>query len=661
MRDDLDRELRELFTRREADPVDPAHTPPGLVRRIRTRQTLTIVASLATVTALVVASLAAVRVVSERDDARPADSQVVLPDAPPGFVSAALPYASIAYPEGWYLLDTSPLVAGPSETGQLPTGPVLQLSNFDPDIPHAPRCVVEPDQVAADGVLLSVGIVAAADAEFLPSQAPWPVALHEPPSNTEPVCELGTSEEATWTAPSGVEYTAQAIYGERASEADVAAVELAFSTLLFPPTAEPQLSRLGAIQGLGTPRVVLGTTTLGSDVLTFVAYLELGRVLWVGVESSGPYGGATAPHSGSDPDPPMSAGLAVVSPEGALLYGTISPAVERVEVRTDAGDVAPVTVVPLPPSLGLDDRFAWAIVPGGGEQSTMVGYDADGNALGISVYPAAPRVTIATGSDPQGGPWTLYLDVTNLGTGLGFGFDNGGGGSGCCLKPLQGDFRLDGWGSGGDEPSDITALASEAVTRVVFEAATGMLIEGQLFPIPDESLGIPKVALVLVPHDVPLEGDLVAYDVAGNELGREPISGDPGEPPAPTAEIAAAWTLLRNARDAIGQWSALHGGSLETFTLDQARAAIPEIPWNASAPGNLVPDEVSIRGLAPAGGSELTGWSGWSLTIVSTTADDGTYCIAVNIDEGGGGNFRYGTQDAASYEECRGGWPELGD
>jgi hypothetical protein len=37
-----------------------------------------------------------------------------------------------------------------------------------------------------------------------------------------------------------------------------------------------------------------------------------------------------------------------------------------------------------------------------------------------------------------------------------------------------------------------------------------------------------------------------------------------------------------------------------------------------------------------------------------------TYCIAVNIDENGGGNFRYGTQRGASYEECRGGWPELG-
>jgi hypothetical protein len=71
---------------------------------------------------------------------------------------------------------------------------------------------------------------------------------------------------------------------------------------------------------------------------------------------------------------------------------------------------------------------------------------------------------------------------------------------------------------------------------------------------------------------------------------------------------------------------------------------------------------VSIRGVERAGGSELTGWSGWTVALVSTTPPPNglIYCIAVNIDEGGGGNFRYGTQDAASYTDCRGGWPELG-
>jgi hypothetical protein len=50
--------------------------------------------------------------------------------------------------------------------------------------------------------------------------------------------------------------------------------------------------------------------------------------------------------------------------------------------------------------------------------------------------------------------------------------------------------------------------------------------------------------------------------------------------------------------------------------------------------------------------------------VSATVAADGSpgsiFCIAINIDENGGGNYRYGTQDAATYEECRGGWPEPG-
>jgi hypothetical protein len=100
---------------------------------------------------------------------------------------------------------------------------------------------------------------------------------------------------------------------------------------------------------------------------------------------------------------------------------------------------------------------------------------------------------------------------------------------------------------------------------------------------------------------------------------------------------------------------------LKTFTLDEAVSSVPDVPWNASGAGRPVQNEVSIRGVAPAGGSEPSGWSGWDLVLVSITPDLGqTYCLAVNIDENGGGNFRYGTQDAATYEECRGGWSELG-
>ena len=291
----------------------------------------------------------------------------------------------------------------------------------------------------------------------------------------------------------------------------------------------------------------------------------------------------------------------------------------------------------------------WGIAPGADDRATIVGYDADGNALGNPVLPAGPRVTIATGNDPDGGPWTLYLEPLADGTGIGFGFGSSGGGGGCCLKPLTSDFRLDGWGSGSNQPSDITALASDAVTRVEFEPANDDQIEGALYPVPDESLRVPQVALVIVPSDVQLEGDLVAYDADGHELGREFV-GEIGEIGGPTPEIDAVWDLPprssrcgpevgREPRRLVGD---LHPGRGRQLGSGRALECL--------GAGRPVPNQVSIRGVAPAGGTELNGLSGWDVVLVSVTPDLGqTYCIAVNIDENGGGNFRYGTQDAATY------------
>src|SRR4029450_895713 len=145
-------------------------------------------------------------------------------------------------------------------------------------------------------------------------------------------------------------------------------------------------------------------------------------------------GGAIAPHSGST-DESVSSTINL-TPDGTLVYGVISPDVARAELRASSGDALPITTVRLPPSLGFDDRVVWGIGPGSGA-----------------------RARSGRGKDPDGGPWTLYLEPTTDGVGLGFGFEGAGGG-GCCLKPLMTDFRLDGWGCGGGEASDITAPAA---------------------------------------------------------------------------------------------------------------------------------------------------------------------------------------------------------
>jgi hypothetical protein len=662
---DLERDLRELLESKAGDAAPTTAPSPRVLRRARRRQVGTVFTTLVVVAAVIVGSVAAIQTVLRKDPSTPEPATPpVLPEAPPGFSSAALPFASIAYPHDWYLLDTSPLEPlGVAQPFAVPSGPILQLANFDPDLPHAPRCMVDPDALPRDGVLLTIGVMTADEAAISNEPSgPWPVDLIPLPSNQDPVCAGGPRPRiATWTAPSGLIYWANAGHGADASDAGIRKMEQAFASLAFPPTEQPQMSRMAAFQGQGTPRVVLGTERIGTGVASIVAYVELNKSLVVGV--SGSEGGsccsgsAVAPHSGSTQEPVTSSTM--LSPDGTLLYGVISPDVVDVELRTSSGESLPVNVAALPPSMGYEDRVVWGIAPGADDRATIVGYDVDGNALGNPILPAGPRVTIGRGNDPDGGPWTLYLEPTTDGVGLGFGFEGAGGG-GCCLKPLTTDLRLDGWGSGGGQPSNITALASDAVTRVVFEPANGDPIEGALYPVPDESLRVPQVALVIVPSDVRVEGDLVGYDAQGHELGREFV-GEIGEPAGPTPEIDAVWNLLREARESVQRWAGNHGDSLETFTLDEAVSSVPNVPWNASGVGKTVPNEVSIRDVAPAGGSELTGWSGWDVVLVSITPDLGqTYCIAVNIDENGGGNFRYGAQDAAAYEECRGGWSELG-
>ena len=663
---DLERDLRELLGAKARDASLSGEPSRTLVKRARRHQVVTVLTAVLTAAALVAGSLVGMRSILRADPGRPQPAAPpVLPDAPDGFASAALPYASIAYPSDWYLLDTSPLeFLGVARPDAVPSGPVLQLANFDPDLPHSPRCMVDPDALPDDGVLLTIGVMTPEEAAISNEPSgPWPVDLSPLPSNQDPVCTGGPRPRiAAWTAPSGLIYWANAAQGQDASQSDVREMERAYESLAFPPTDQPQMSPMAAFQGQGTPRVVLGTERIGEGIAGIVAYVELNKSLVVGVSGSRGsdccVGSAIAPHSGSTDQPITTSSMVTAS--GTLVYGTISPKVVRVELRTSSGDAMPVHVTELPPSMGFDDRVVWAIAPGQDERATMVGYDADGNPIGIPSFPAGPLVTIATGTDPEGGAWELYLEPTNDGTGLGFGFGEGGGGSGCCLGPLRSDFRINGYGSGGGEPSNITALASDAVARIEFEGSGGERIEGGLYPVPDPSLRIPQIGLVIVPSNVSLNGQLVAYDANGAEIGREDV-GDNPEPAGPTNEIDVVWERLRNARDAIEDYAARHQVSLEGLDRNVSLKLDPFIRWNDGA---LADGQVSVRGVTRAGGSEVTGLSGWTMVIVSATVGPNgsvgkVYCIGVNIDENGGGNFRYGTQDAASYEDCRGGWPEL--
>jgi hypothetical protein len=256
---DVERGLREMFERRGRDVLDA--TPPAVpvLRRTRWRQAGTIA-----IACIAVAAAAVVPIVGSRlgDDARqrivPA-MNVELPQVPAGFRAAALPYASIAYPEQWYLLDTSISQPTAEATNEAVPGPVLQLANFDPDVPHSPRCTAEPDSIPADGVLLSVGIAARSDTT-LGTPDEWPATLKPYPENVTPVCAQ-MHEQATWRSRSGAIYWASAGWGRSAAQGDIDALHRAFESLLFPPTTEPWIQALGTIEQRATPRAVLNSTT----------------------------------------------------------------------------------------------------------------------------------------------------------------------------------------------------------------------------------------------------------------------------------------------------------------------------------------------------------------------------------------------------------------
>jgi hypothetical protein len=626
---DLERDLRELFDSKVQDASISAEPAPRLVRRARRRQVATVAASVVLGLALVVASIAGI---SALTSSRPQPTPVGPPEEQQGLRSVTVPHATLTYPSDWYLLEL-----GGRDT------PRFQLSNFDPGL-ETFDCGGDPSKVPAGGVLVTVlaGIV-----EWVDQPRTWPVELDTSGSG----CDVAS---AAWQTPEGDDLIATASFAPDASADDRKALAEAFASLVTS-------GEKGTENFFGSANLVLDSADSPVGPVALYAYRDGGSA-WLGI--AGPAGTRLSGGGQIGHEVPLADESVTMNLDtwGGVIWGDVSTEASRAELQTVEGGTYSASLIRFPQTLGVEDHQAvWGIVEGQtADRVTTLLYDAQGNPLN-TYFPTGARVTVATGTDPEAGDWQLYLEPTNDGTGLGFRSTHGGGGSGCCLQPLKGDFQLDGWGSGSNSPGDITALASEEVTRIEFEAASGERIDGGLYPVPDVSLGIPQVGLVIVPSHVALEGQLVAYSASGDELGREDITSDNPEPPGPTTEIDVVWERLRNARNAIQDYAARHQGSLSGLAGNVSLKLDPFIRWNE---GQLADGQVSVRGAVRAGGTELTGMTGWTVVLVSATVGPGgspasVYCIGVNIDENGGGNFRYGTQDAANYADCRGGWPEL--
>jgi hypothetical protein len=599
---DLEGGLREMFERRGRDVLNA--TPPAapVVRRSRWRQAGTVAVACVAIAAVVLVAIVGTRLGDDAEQRVVTATTVDLPQAPAGFGAAALPYASVAYPEDWYLLDTSVTQPTGDRTVDAVPGPVLQLANFDPDVSRAPRCMADPDWIPEDGVLLTVGIAAEGDPS-LGTPGGWPASFEPYPDHADPVCAQ-MHEQATWRAPSGVLYWANAGWGRSAAQEDIDALHRAFQSMLFPPTDQQWIHSLGVGQGR-SPRVVLDSTTHSEDVLTFVAYLEHDQVLSVGVESSGPWTHATSPHTGSDPDEPIQASLSVIDEDAALLDGVISPEVSRVEVRIESGDAVPMHVDPLPESLGTD-RFVWALVPGAGDRSTVVGYDRDGDPIGNPIYPVGGDQTIATGTE-AGKPWTLSLTHDNTGWGLSFMWDREGvgGGGGVDLgdkvfgSTMSGGPSWNihsGWSTG---PKEVAGVVTSKANRVELQLVDGGSIPASVYPLPDTAFGGGASAFVLfISYDVLVQaGDLVAYDENGQVLGRQyadytPVALFPKVVEQSPPDAVDAMKALRLAGTVAQRYFFEHD-SWAGFDPAAASAISDAVTYNTSS--TAVVGEVSLR------------------------------------------------------------------
>jgi hypothetical protein len=256
----------------------------------------------------------------------------------------------------------------------------------------------------------------------------------------------------------------------------------------------------------------------------------------------------------------------------------------------------------------------------------------------------------------DGEPWTLRLTDSASGLGLSFEWDRLGGGGGGLDRMRQGDL-FQGYGGSpslefppGDRSRPLPRAVSGQVTadaeRVELRLEAGPTVEAGLYPLPEELLGPAKVFLLFAPTDVLVfAGDLVAFDAAGEELGREyfdlsPVSLFPKVLEESTPDAIAVMKQLQLAGAIVGRYFDEHG-SYSGLDPASASTIAPSVVFNTSPVA--VPGEVSIRVDGPQ-----------SLVLASATPKGDVYSVCMS----GGGASVYGRNDTSDSSGCSNGWLE---
>jgi hypothetical protein len=250
-------------------------------------------------------------------------------------------------------------------------------------------------------------------------------------------------------------------------------------------------------------------------------------------------------------------------------------------------------------------------------------------------------VVLATGS-AGGEDWELIATGQGAGLDLTLQGETFGTGSlyrGQTTEVLQLVDHVFGDGSRSDRVV-FGAVPDEVVRVVAIDAAlTPMDID--VLDVPDGIDDRLNAFVVTIASD-----QIVAFE-AYDARGRLVASAEALEPVGPTNELAIVWSRLFRAQQTVSTYAANHGSftgfdAAAAARIDPGVGGDPGIRWND---GTLRDGEVSIRDVAAA-----------SLVLVSATSLGDPFCVGAILDNADGLDFFYGTQDAATLEDCQGGW-----
>lgn len=365
---DLDRDIREMFRRHEADLLLGVPAPPKLMRRTRRRQIGTVSAGIFLLISSFVGATSGLRAV--------VGNEPQLPGTGGQTQTTTINGITITYPEAWFAADPVDVGLEPQDAPRTLPSLMLVLSNRDPSAREAFGCPGR-SETAGGSVLMTIQ---EEDQPTLPDAqgaAPWPVTL-------EPMAIAGDSGDvacypewtflrASWTA-AGRSFEARLGVAFDATDADRAAVMEAYESMTFAPGSpvESDMSVVGKGTAFDSANWFIKVdTSTGEYCLDVVADSSI-------IDSA--YGSGKCVVGTTPTDAPQ-VNILDASPDGAFAVGTVPADVFAVLLETPEGVVGDIGLIQPPGAL---EGFRYFVVPLPGEGHGTLRFQAQ---HGQDLYP----------------------------------------------------------------------------------------------------------------------------------------------------------------------------------------------------------------------------------------------------------------------------------